>query len=465
MENEQLDQLSQELMTEDSKPKKQKAKEDRIPRNALYDIIHMEMNHPNPMGFQERFAVVEYAGSVRIPHIVGEGDELLATDEDVVIGAIVRWQKYCQMSDSRVEYEIKTMTLAQIRDVAKTWIDTAKTLDAYSIKTFKFASEPGYCWKRIAIDPVKESLDFGLWEELVSRINPESQEAFVFWVGSLFTGGTDKSQYLWMYGDGGNGKSTVLRVFQKAFGHVMASEDVPVEHGKVKVDKFWSACVEGKRLVAFPDCGAPTFPTLATFKAMSGDDMIRVEAKYGKTRYIKSDAKFIFTANVLPDISTCRSDQRRAVICHIGPINGEPEPSYEERLWQEFPAFLGYCIDNYAEHCPGNGIVPYRYTNHATTALGEDNESDIDVLCDQLFDFHSHKASAILASQVEMFASEVNRLFNQVGVRPAYRKECLEWMRRTKGVQKRKTSKGWIYTKISPKRFPNANNYENFQKD
>lgn len=183
-----------------------------------------------------------------------------------------------------------------------------------------------------------------LWDELLGRMG--NAEAFQLWFGSLFDLKADRQKYLWLYGGGGDGKGAVLRVLRRIFGTAYRAEEVPQGRG----DKFWSYWLQGMRVVAFGDTNDAGFAAGGFFKSLTGGDSVRMEVKGGASFCAELGCMFVFASNERPDLSSERADLRRIILCDFAPITGDPDDAYEERLWEEVPAFVERCMSLYAAH-------------------------------------------------------------------------------------------------------------------
>ena len=112
-------------------------------------------------------------------------------------------------------------------------------------------SKPGLCFYRLPWDFDRDNpCNAPLFEEFVKRIKT-NQMQFVQFIGSLFDLNSDRQQYLWLYGEGGNGKGAVMKVLHEVLKSQYASENTN------NVNQFWTAGLLGKRLVVFEDCNSP----------------------------------------------------------------------------------------------------------------------------------------------------------------------------------------------------------------
>lgn len=186
-----------------------------------------------------------------------------------------------------------------------------------------------------------------LFDEMMSRFT--NSDALMAFIGSLFFPDSNMQQYVWMYGQGNDGKGTLSRFLARALGHLYTSQQTPSV-----TDRFWTYGIKDARLVVFPDTNNTSFVTSGLFKALTGGDWVRVEIKGGKVFCIQPMAKFMFLSNEQPDLSSEKADQRRIIYCHCQSFEAEHDSTYEARLWLEGGYFLSKCVEAYKAACPNH---------------------------------------------------------------------------------------------------------------
>lgn len=92
------------------------------------------------------------------------------------------------------------------------------------IKPYAFKSEKAYTFCRIPFDPSNEVSHCPTWDRLLE--NYSNIAAVKMWFGSLFVE-SDRSQYLWLYGKGKNGKSTLSDVISSSLKGFARFEQTP----------------------------------------------------------------------------------------------------------------------------------------------------------------------------------------------------------------------------------------------
>lgn len=266
-------------------------------------------------------------------------------------------------------------SVSDIKNHTDHFIDTAIPLkDEPPLVCFK--SYKGLSFRKLDFDPTLGSCP--IFQELLSRC--ENADAVAAFIWSIFELGSDLQQYLWIFGNGQDGKGALGKLLAKLLGNTYCSE---TSRG-VQNDKYYTSNFIGKRLVNYPDNNDPKLTTCEQFKILTGGDSIRIEAKYGSAYTKRLDLKFLIFSNKLPEISTQKSDQRRAIISYISPFSERPNPQYNELLWEERAEILDYCKSVYERIVVNHGPIP---TDIATNKyLGERTEELNSFVFDEYFE-------------------------------------------------------------------------------
>jgi hypothetical protein len=225
-------------------------------------------------------------------------------------------------------------TKSNLKEFVDLWMAYAKPVEEPRAWTFKSSKERAFV--RLPWDP--QDGPTPTWDGLLSRMS--SPESFMAYFGSLFVDASDRQQYLWLYGEGNDGKGSIFRFLQGCFGNVYSTEQL---QGSI-TNQFWTWGILHKRVVVFPDCNNYEFVTSGLFKSLTGGDPIRIEPKGGQPFTATICAKFIFGSNEKPKISGETSDMRRLIYSELKSWDGGSDPSFEKRLWTEGGAFIYKCL-------------------------------------------------------------------------------------------------------------------------
>lgn len=257
-----------------------------------------------------------------------------------------------------------------------------RKLQSVEIAPFAFLSDESLTFCRIPFDILDEDVETPTWDRFFENLsNAQAVKAFI---GSLFVPGSDRSQYLWIYGNGGNGKTTIANIISKVFGQFVRFEHAPCT--KFGEDKFWTHGLLNKRLVVIDDCDRPEFVRSGLFKSITGTSRCRVEEK-GKPAYdAEFTCKFFITSNEEPKISEETSDQRRIIFSKTKNTKPFPhEPDFEKKLISEMPGFISQCYGVYFSMCKGGRTIPT--DTKEALELAADFSEELDVFADENFTF------------------------------------------------------------------------------
>lgn len=250
------------------------------------------------------------------------------------------------------DFEFLQLTDRQIDGVARYWQKTTEPIEMPS--KIGFAEGDGLVMRRVPL--VLADGPTPLWDELMGRIT--NSDCLMAWFGSIFVDQSNIQQYVWLHGEGNDGKGSIARFFKKVLAHLYSSQVPPSAN-----DKFWTYQIKDARLVVFEDCNNTSFVTSGLFKSLTGGDWVRGEIKGGAALSLLIRAKYLFLSNEKPDISSERADNRRIIYCTVTPFKGEQDAQYEAGLWDEAGAFLHKCLAMYSKLAPNHGPI------HANTDL------------------------------------------------------------------------------------------------
>jgi len=246
-----------------------------------------------------------------------------------------------------------------------------------NVKPLRFLSDPGPCWHRLDFDLIEdpEPRETALCEFLARCSDGMAVTQFI---GSLFVE-SSRDQYLWLYGDGGEGKSTFVRFLARLLGPGYRGRTVPQP-----TDRFWTASIVGARLVAFNDCNNYGFPATGLFKSLTGDDAVQVEEKGQPIRNVQMEAKFIFTSNEKPSLSSERADMRRAIYVEIEKLPVDKlDFSIDQKLWDDRQQIISAAVCNFNKRCVTAKNICY--DNSALMNLVYENEEHFAAFLDKFF--------------------------------------------------------------------------------
>jgi len=186
--------------------------------------------------------------------------------------------------------------------------------------------------------------------------NEELREFMLTLLASMLYGGNPHEKFYILIGGGGNGKSKMLELTDKAFGMYCAKMNANLftqaNRSSTSSASPEIACLKGIRATyaAEPDDpekrGTPTLNT-GVIKELTGNDKITTRALYGDQFEFKPQFKILFCCNHLPDLSSDDEGTWRRL--NVIPFTSRfvKQPKYEN----EFPRddYISNKFDKWAE--------------------------------------------------------------------------------------------------------------------
>ena len=217
-----------------------------------------------------------------------------------------------------------------------------------------FRSEPpllawgaGPAFKVIEPDDFEQG-EHTAWDEFLTRVNyPETFKAYVW---SLFDPTNFGRQALWIYGEGNDGKSTAINTLIRFYG-----SDYTLSMGHKTVDEsFFFGQAYGKRLAVYMDCKNLQILQKERIKSLLGRDNVAINDKHDKIFTGQVYSKLFIGSNSYPQISFAdQSERTRLLLLRVRTYGDEAgDPDFEDRLYEEMPAFLHSCKEAYERECP-----------------------------------------------------------------------------------------------------------------
>lgn len=402
-----------------------KAKKDRqqttvpIMHNVRAVVESMLFNpHVTMPEFPHRLYVSEDQKGDAIIYQENDGGVVSMISDEKAIGLV---SKFCQ-ENCKYEHGMEKINYAHAGVMFKMWRARAPKLPP--VADVLQLSQPGLTLSRLPFDFKTEAsvLDCPLFSELMSRTT--NAEAFMVWIGSLFDPEAYAQQYVWVRGEGGDGKSTLLDILHEVFGTAGFGTRPPSS------ERFWTINLVGKRLVVFSDCNNAGFVRSGLFKSLTGGDAIEVEIKNGPCFNVKMRAKYIFSSNKRPRISSEAADMRRIIYCEVAPHAGLEDVHYKRKMAAELPWILGLCWDLYREKC-GSG---YRIKSDNAQAL--ELAASTEEKHELLFDLYFEEASNTEYINI----STIQQIFKERGINcNKEQSDFYEYIERAYGVTRKKS--------------------------
>lgn len=182
-------------------------------------------------------------------------------------------------------------------------------------------------------------------EEWLSFIVPDDadREMLLEFAGYSMTRDVRQQRFMILNGEGGTGKSTVIRMIENVIG----SENLSSISLNEMTQRFSSYGLLGKLLNSCADLELTALEDTSTIKKALGEDTLRGEAK-GKDAFpFKSYAKLIFSCNELPIVKAEKTNgfYRRLLILTMNRVPAEVKPNLFDKLRSETDYFIRLCVD------------------------------------------------------------------------------------------------------------------------
>lgn len=305
---------------------------------------------------EHKWIFVEVTRGKKIPHILTDDNILREMDISVLVKEIAIYIKSLDPLAS------------QRRWSTRTYLDCANFIILSSRTTMKLDDIQKIAWRdeqvwTFARLPFNRALVAGnpmdvmreqcpVFSEFLSRFDSQKQAiAFCAWMGSLMMDRENKiHRGVILYGDGRNGKTTILNFLRKIFSHAVLYKNCSSD------DKFKTDGIERSRILAFADVNNRDLFTDALIKGVIGGDSIEINVKGMRQFQARPTAKVIACTNVVPNIKDSVAETRRWVFCTVSGFAGETDEHYQDKIDSEAEWIFGCCCDIYETSRKGNDI-------------------------------------------------------------------------------------------------------------
>lgn len=309
-------------------------------------------NHfiPYPLQFQPFTVLGDVAGQKSI-YEIREGDVLALKSMDYLRTTVfyaMRSIENIQAPDAMRFTKDFAFSCEERSKVAKALLDNFPYIKESSVPSFRFKSEPGFCFSRMPFDPAPGEAPH--WEKIrESVLLPPMFDTLRWFIGEIFRNEnleqTMKEKILWIYGKGGTGKGSILTMIYKALGPAYGL--VP---GQQTRDKYWTSSLFGKR-VAVGDDMNDTF-------ILENEEIKRISSKMPQELRRMHSApvphlfltQFIFTSNFKPHFTNEDHQSRRLLYVEFKDRTGPVDPEFKNNLVKESAAIIHDCIEYRRAH-------------------------------------------------------------------------------------------------------------------
>ena len=167
---------------------------------------------------------------------------------------------------------------------------------------------------------------------------PEDIEMLTEFAGLCMTRDCRQQKFMILCGEGGTGKSTVIRMIDKMIG----TENISNISLNQLTQRFAAFGLMGRLLNSCADLEIDALSDVSTLKKVLGEDMISAEAKGKDAVSFRSYAKLIFSTNELPIVKGEKTNgfYRRLLILTMDRVPEKRETDFFDRLSAEIDDFI-----------------------------------------------------------------------------------------------------------------------------
>lgn len=179
---------------------------------------------------------------------------------------------------------------------------------------------------------------------LDSIMSPEDKEMLLQYAGLCMTRDTSQQKFLMFTGEGGTGKSLIIRLITSMVGYKnTASTDLK----SLADNRFAKFNLLHKLLNCCADIDSTALNSIASIKLLTGEDPIEGEAKGKQPITFMNYAKLMFSANEIPRIKGEHTNAfyRRLLVIRLSKKPEKVNPNLYQELSSELDGFIHLCMD------------------------------------------------------------------------------------------------------------------------
>lgn len=191
-----------------------------------------------------------------------------------------------------------------------------------------------YDW--IDKEPDPDSVTVRYHNDLIP--DDHDREMFFQYCGLCMTRDTSQQKFMIIHGNGGTGKSVLLRNLARAIGEPNIC-NIPLQD--ICNNRFSSAYLFGKTVCMYGDLPSKDMEAIDILKTITGEDSVRAEIKGGAIFSFHPYCKLIYSANKIPKSRDDKTDAyyRRMLILNINQRATEIK-DLEKKLEADIQSFI-----------------------------------------------------------------------------------------------------------------------------
>ena len=236
---------------------------------------------------------------------------------------------------------------------------------------------------------------------IFERSNPEETEQIIEClqrcIGYSLTGLTIEQVMFILFGDGSNGKSTMLAVLRDIMGDYYQSIDssqlmVQNGGGSNVALQYSLAELVGSRLVVTQETEKGDRLAAATVKKITGEDLINAQRKYGRPFSYLPKFKVWYMTNPLPNIRSRDYGTWRRIFLFAFKRqfkDSEKDKEMPEKLRREYPQILGWAIQGAVKYLREKDLKQPQCLKDEVVAYQAENDGIAEFLSSECHDDES----------------------------------------------------------------------------
>ncbi len=212
-------------------------------------------------------------------------------------------------------------------------------------------------------------------EEWLRFITPDAgdREMLLEFAGYCMTRDVRQQKFLILSGEGGTGKSTVIRMIEAVIGRENLSNISLSE----LTQRFASYGLLGKLLNACADLEIAALEDTSTLKKILGEDTLRGEAKGRDAFSFRNYARLIFSTNELPVVRTEKSNGffRRLLVLTMNRVPPVRRPDLFADLSARIDYWIRLCVDALERMYMRGNLLESGHSRRAVERLRMDSDT------------------------------------------------------------------------------------------
>ena len=202
---------------------------------------------------------------------------------------------------------------------------------------------------------------------------PEDREMLLQYVGYCMTRDTRQQKFLILNGNGGTGKSTLIKLIEEMIGSSNISNVSLLQLSK----RFSVFNLLGKILNCCADLENKALDDTSILKKALGEDSLMAEAKGKDMVPFKSYAKLLFSTNELPAVKGEKTNAfyRRLLILSINKAPKKVDAFFYEKIQAEMDFFIHLCVEALGRMYVDGTIVESPNSIEAVQKLREESDT------------------------------------------------------------------------------------------